>query len=114
MTVTVTHPEPVCTRMKSLFARQKSQVTNRRNLGMMAERNENSSHRKRTKSSDSLPYVRRVFLFIHPFHISYTQAILWVLELDTLCSYFTGRRPCFVIKTNLLLRTSREGQESVD
>ncbi len=46
--------------------------------------------------------TRRVFLFIHPFHISYTQAILWVLELDTLCSYFTGRRPCFVIKTNPL------------
>ncbi len=35
-------------------------------------------------------------------HVSYTQAILWVLELDTLCSYFTGRRPYFVIITNLL------------
>ncbi len=33
--------------------------------------------------------------------VPYTQAILWVLELDTFCWYFTGRRPYFVTKTNL-------------
>jgi hypothetical protein len=32
---------------------------------------------------------------------TYTQATLWALELDTLCSYFTGRRPYFVIENNL-------------
>ncbi len=41
------------------------------------------------------------FCLFTRFIFHYTQAILWVLELDTLCSYFTGRRLYFVIKTNL-------------
>ncbi len=39
------------------------------------------------------------------------QAILWVLELDTLCSYFTGRRPYFVIKSNLSPFTGKKASK---
>ncbi len=45
---------------------------------------------------------------------AYIHTILWVLELDTLCSYFAGRRHYFVIKSHLPTVTKEKGCLSED
>ncbi len=50
------------------------------------------------------------FCLLSRFIYTFTLAILWVLELDTLCSYFTGRRPYFVIKSNVITCKWSEAQ----